>query len=328
MPFDLSRVLFIATANILDPVPPALRDRMEVLQLAGYTAEEKVAIAEQYLVPKQLKEHALGPKELKFTPEGLRVLIADYTHEAGVRSLEREIASICRKVTVELTTGALPKRGIVITPAKARQYLGKRRFFPEEAERPDLPGIATGLAWTEAGGDILFIEATANPGTGQLRLTGKLGDVMKESAQAALSYVWSKVGALGIPADYFRTNDVHLHVPAGAIPKDGPSAGIAIATAIASLATGRLVLPEVAMTGEITLRGRVLPVGGIKEKVLAARRAGIRTVILPRHNESDLVDIPAELLREMKLILVETVDEVLASALCPAPRKVEPRART
>ncbi|HEY9898779.1 MAG TPA: endopeptidase La [Pantanalinema sp.] len=326
VPFDLSRVLFIATANVLDPVPPALRDRMEVLQLSGYTAEEKVAIAEQYLVPKQLKEHALAQRELKFTPEGLRALIADYTHEAGVRGLEREVASICRKVSVELTTGSQPRRGVLVTPARARQYLGKRRFYPEEAERPDLPGIVTGLAWTEAGGDILFIEATATPGTGQLRLTGKLGEVMKESAQAALSYVWSKAAFLGIPADFFGVSDVHLHVPAGAIPKDGPSAGIAMATAIASLASSRLVRAEIAMTGEITLRGRVLPVGGIKEKVLAARRAGIRTVILPRHNEPDLADIPGELLREMKLILVDTVDGALASALCPVPRRPRKRA--
>ncbi|HEY9855520.1 MAG TPA: endopeptidase La, partial [Stenomitos sp.] len=224
VPFDLSRVLFVATANMLDTIPPALRDRMEILQLSGYTTEEKVAIAEEYLIPKQLKEHALSVRELRFTKDGLLAVIREYTREAGVRSLEREIAALCRKVTVDLTTGGLPKRGVAITAQKAREYLGKRRFFPEELERPDMPGIVTGLAWTEAGGDILFIEASAHPGKGDLALTGKLGEVMKESAQAAFSYVWSKADELGIPQEWFRTNDVHLHVPAGAIPKDGPSA--------------------------------------------------------------------------------------------------------
>ncbi len=323
VPFDLSRVLFVATANLLDTIPPALRDRMEILQLSGYSTEEKVAIAEEYLVPKQLKEHALSDKEVRFTRDGLLTVIREYTREAGVRSLEREIAAICRKVTVELTTGGLPKRGVSVTPQKARDYLGKRRFFPEEAERPDQPGIVMGLAWTEAGGDILFLEASAHPGKGELALTGKLGEVMRESAQAAFSFVWSKASELGIPQEWFRTNDVHLHVPAGAIPKDGPSAGIAMVTAIASLATGRMIRPDLAMTGEVTLRGRVLPVGGIKEKVLAARRAGVRTVILPRHNEVDLVDIPSELLREMKLLLVDSVDEVLAHAL--EPRTAAPK---
>lgn len=327
VPFDLSRVLFIATANVLDAIPPALRDRMEILQLSGYTAEEKLAIAEQYLVPKQRKDHALTEAELRFTPEGIMTLITEYTREAGVRTLEREIASICRKAAVAITLGQLPPEGVHVTPEVVRGYLGKRRFFPEEAELPNLPGLVTGLAWTEAGGDILVIEATANTGSGQLRLTGKLGEVMKESAQAALSYVWSKADRLGIAPGYFRENDLHVHVPAGAIPKDGPSAGIAIACALASLATGRKLRPHLAMTGEITLRGRVLPVGGIKEKVLAARRAGVRTVILPRQNEGDLADIPSELLREMKLVFVDSVDEVLAHALSEATGREAPTPR-
>ncbi|HXG04897.1 MAG TPA: endopeptidase La [Candidatus Binatia bacterium] len=323
VPFDLSQVLFIATANTLDTVPGPLRDRMEVLTLSGYTDEEKVGIAEHYLIPKQLAAHGLAPDELAFEPEAIRQIIRGYTREAGVRSLEREIAAVARKVARRLAEG---QGGAVrVTPENLVDYLGRPRFFDEVAERTARPGVATGLAWTPTGGEVLFVEVTMMPAAEErLVLTGMLGDVMRESAQAALSYVWSHAEALEIDPRVFEGKVVHVHVPAGAIPKDGPSAGVAIMTALASLASRRPVRSDVAMTGEITLRGKVLPVGGIKEKVLAAHRAGIRTVILPRRNERDLEDVPEELRRQLRFVLVDDAEEVLHHALAPAPAEVGP----
>jgi ATP-dependent Lon protease len=313
IPLDLSKVLFVTTANVLDPVPPALRDRMEVLELPGYTEEEKFQIANRHLIPKQITENGLAGRKLEFAPEATLEIIRNYTREAGLRNLEREVARICRKVAREITEGETPPE--LIEAAAVQRYLGPPRFFSEVAERMPDPGVATGVAWTPAGGDILFIESTRMSGQKGLTLTGSLGDVMKESAQAAMSYIRSRAERLGIASDFFEKSDIHVHVPAGSIPKDGPSAGVTIAASLASLLTGRPVRPEVAMTGEITLRGKVLPVGGIKEKVLAARRAGIKTMILPRRNERDLEDIPAEVLKEMQMIFVDTVDEVLSQAL-------------
>jgi ATP-dependent Lon protease len=314
--FDLSRVLFITTANTLDTIPAPLLDRMEVLQLSGYTDEEKVAIAQQYLIPKQLAAHALKVEELAFEADAIRAIIRGYTREAGVRNLDREIASVCRKVASEVAVGH--PVGIRVTRELVSSYLGRPRFYDEVAERTERPGVATGLAWTPSGGDVLFVEATLMPDhEGRLILTGMLGDVMRESAQAALSYVRSNAERLGITPGTFEGKTVHIHVPAGAIPKDGPSAGVTMATALTSLATNRCVRHNLAMTGEITLRGRVLPVGGVREKVLAAHRAGVRTVILPRRNEPDLEDIPAELRRDLDTILVDTVDQVLEHALEP-----------
>jgi ATP-dependent Lon protease len=313
VPFDLSKVLFLTTANVLDPVPPALRDRMEVLELPGYTEEEKLEIASRHLVPKQLKENGLGEIAIEFTRETVSEIIRSYTREAGLRNLEREIGRICRKVARAITEGeSAPGR---ISPEDISRYLGPPKFFSEVAERANEPGVATGLAWTPNGGDIMYIECTRMSGQKGLTLTGSLGDVMKESAQAALSYVRSRAERLGIAPDFFEKSDIHVHIPAGAIPKDGPSGGVTIAASLASLLSGRAVRSDVAMTGEITLRGKVLPVGGIKEKVLAARRAGIKTVILPRRNERDLEDITAEVRNEMQFIFVDTVDEVLGHAL-------------
>lgn len=313
VPFDLSQVMFITTANILDTIPPALRDRMEILKLSGYTEEEKIKIAQGYLIPRQIRENGLRQDEIEFTEGALRKIIREYTREAGVRNLERKIGGICRKVATKVAEGQEGK--VVVTEENVTDYLGKPEYFFEAAERLEIPGVAVALAWTATGGDILFIEATKMPGKKGFILTGQLGDVMKESAQAALSYVRSKAEELGIDGNFFEKHDIHLHVPAGAIPKDGPSAGITMATALASLLTGRPVKPDVGMTGEITLRGKVLPVGGIKEKVLAAHRAGLKTVILPKRNEKDLDDIPAEVKKEMKFILVDTVDEALDAAL-------------
>jgi ATP-dependent Lon protease len=313
VPFDLSKVLFLTTANVLDPIPPALRDRMEVLELPGYTEEEKLQIAERHLVPKQIGENGLGNLKIEFAQDAVSEIIRSYTREAGLRNLEREIGRVCRKIARSITEGeTAPER---VTIDMLHRFLGPRRFFSEAAERTQEPGVATGLAWTPNGGDILFIESTRMNGQKGVTITGSLGDVMKESAQAALSYVRSRVGQLGIAADFFEKSDLHIHVPAGAIPKDGPSAGVTIAASLASLLSGRPVRSEVAMTGEITLRGKVLPVGGIKEKVLAARRAGIKTVILPRRNENDLEDIPEEARKEMEFVFVDTVDEVLRHAL-------------
>ncbi len=313
VPFDLSKVLFLTTANVLDPIPPALRDRMEVLELPGYTEEEKLQIAERHLVPKQISENGLGNLKVEFTKETVSEIIRSYTREAGLRNLEREIGRVCRKIARSITEGeTAPER---VTPDMLHRFLGPRKFFSEVAERTQEPGVATGLAWTPNGGDILFIESTRMNGQKGVTITGSLGDVMKESAQAALSYVRSRAAQLGIAPDFFEKSDLHIHVPAGAIPKDGPSAGVTIAASLASLLSAHPVRSDVAMTGEITLRGKVLPVGGVKEKVLAARRAGIKTVILPRRNESDLEDIPEEARKEMEFVFVDTVDEVLRHAL-------------
>jgi len=313
VPFDLSKVLFLTTANVLDTIPHALLDRMEVIELPGYTEEEKLVIADRYLVPKEMKENGLGDKTIEFTREATADIIRQYAREAGLRNLQREIARICRKIARAVTEGeAAPER---ITPDLLKKYLGAPKYFSEMAEHGNVPGVATGLAWTPNGGDIIFIESARMNGQKGLTLTGSLGDVMKESAQAALSYIRSRADYLGIEKDFFEKSDIHLHVPAGAIPKDGPSAGVTMAASLASLLSGRPTRPDVAMTGEITLRGKVLPVGGIKEKVLAARRAGIKTVILPRRNESDLEDIAPEVRAEMKAIFVDTVDQVLDHVL-------------
>jgi ATP-dependent Lon protease len=315
VPFDLSAVLFITTANILDTIPAPLRDRMEVLELPGYTEEEKLQIVERHLVPKQLHENGLESLKIEFPPETMAEVIHSYTREAGLRNLEREIARVCRKIARSITEGEPPPERITLESLD--KYLGAPKFFSEVAEGGQEPGVATGLAWTPNGGDILFIESTRMSGQKGLTLTGSLGDVMKESAQAALSYVRSRAERLNIPPDFFEKSDIHVHIPAGGIPKDGPSAGVTVAASLASLLSGHPVRSDVAMTGEITLRGKVLPVGGIKEKVLAARRAGIKTVILPRRNERDLEDIPAEVRNEMKFIFVDTVDEVLKAVLQP-----------
>ena len=314
--FDLSRVLFITTANVIDAVPPPLRDRMEVIHLAGYTEEEKVRIALQHLAPRQAREHGLADgAEVSFTPEAVRLLARGYTREAGVRHLEREIGSICRKVARRKAEGDPP--AATITPDSVTSYLGVPRFEYEELEeRTRMPGVVAGLAWTPAGGDLLFIEATRMKGTHNLTLTGQLGDVMKESAQAALSWVRSHPRELGIPGDFWDTSDIHIHVPAGAIPKDGPSAGITMTIALVSLLTGRPVASGVAMTGEVSLSGRVLPVGGIKEKVLAAHRAGVRTVILPKRNEKNVLeDVPRSVREAMTFHLVDSVTEAIHHAL-------------
>ena len=317
--FDLSRVLFITTANMMDTVPPPLRDRMEVIHLAGYTEEEKIAIARRHLVPKQSHEHGLGDADVEFTPESLRLLARGYTREAGVRNLEREIASICRKVARRRAEGNTePAR---ITPDAVTAFLGAPRFeFEELQERTRLPGVATGMAWTPAGGDILFVEATRMPGTHTLTLTGQLGDVMKESVQAALSWVRSHARELGIAPDFWERSDIHVHVPAGAIPKDGPSAGVTMAMALVSLLTERPLRSGLAMTGEVSLSGRVLPVGGIKEKVLAAHRAGVHTVILPRRNGKNLLeDVPAVVREAMTFHLVDSIPEALRVAFDEVP---------
>ena len=315
--FDLSQVLFIANANSLDTIPGPLRDRMEVLTLSGYTDEEKIGIAKQYLILKQLSAHGIAATELSFEPDALRQIVRGYTREAGVRNLDREIAAITRKVARRLAEGQ--PESARITVDNLVEYLGRPHFFDEVAERTTRPGVATGLAWTPVGGDVLFVEVTMMPSSEErLILTGMLGDVMRESAQAAVSYVWSNAEALDIDPKIFEHSTIHVHVPAGAIPKDGPSAGVTIVTALASLATGRSVRSDLAMTGEITLRGKVLPVGGIKEKVLAAHRVGIRDVILPRRNERDIEDIPEELRKQLRFILVDDAEEVLRHALAPA----------
>jgi ATP-dependent Lon protease len=318
VPFDLSKVLFLTTANVLDTIPHALRDRMEVLELPGYTEEEKLQIVERHLIQKEKAENGLGDQKIEFTRPAVAEIIRSHTREAGLRNLEREIARVFRKIARSVTEGETAPEEI--TPEMLKKYLGPPKFFSEVADRTNEAGVATGLAWTAAGGDIIFIESTRMAGQKGLTLTGSLGDVMKESAQAALSYIRSRADRIGIATDFFEKSDIHVHVPAGAIPKDGPSAGVTIAASLASLLTGRPVRNDVAMTGEITLRGKVLPVGGIKEKVLAARRAGITTVILPRRNESDLEDIPPEVRAEMETIFVDTVDEVLKHALREAPQ--------
>ncbi|MEO1665152.1 MAG: endopeptidase La [Chloroflexota bacterium] len=315
VPFDLSDVLFIATANELDPIPGPLRDRMEIIQLSGYTQQEKIEIAKGYLVPRQIRENGLRDDEIEFTEEAIRKIIQDYTREAGVRTLEREIGRAARKVVTQIAAGDADK--VVIDEDMARELLGKKRsgYQTELEERTDAPGVATGLAWTPVGGEVLYVEATAFPGSKGFRYTGQLGDVMKESAQLALSLVRAHHDDLGVDSSFFDENDIHLHVPAGAVPKDGPSAGITMTTALASLLTGRSVRHDVAMTGEITLSGKVLPVGGIKDKVLAAHRLGVKTVILPQKNEPDIEDIPEEVREQLTFVLVDELEEVLDNAL-------------
>ena len=320
VPFDLSEVLFITTANVLHPVPPALRDRMEVLEIAGYTEEEKLSIARDHLVQKQIKNHGLTPEQLVITDAAVGAVIRGYTREAGVRNLEREISALCRKAARRRAEGN--ETPLTITPGVVAELLGAPSFLDEEMEeRTKEPGVAIGLAWTPAGGDVLFIEASRMAGNGTLTLTGQLGDVMKESARAALSWFRAHAASYGADPDFFKNAEIHLHVPSGAIPKDGPSAGVTIATALASELTRRPVRGDIAMTGEITLSGRVLPVGGIKEKVLAARRVGIREIIMPRQNEKNVnEDLSPELRKELTIHFVQSVDEVLLLALMPAPK--------
>jgi ATP-dependent Lon protease len=313
VPFDLSQVLFIATANILDTIPGPLRDRMEIIQLAGYIDDEKLAIARNYLIPRQIVQNGLADGAVTFTDEAIREVISSYTREAGVRQLEREIGAICRGVATRVAEGNQERA--VIEKQSVRDYLGPEKFINDIALRTSLPGVATGLAWTPVGGDILFVEATKMRGEGRLQLTGQLGDVMKESAQAALSLIKSRAESLGIDPEMFRTQDLHVHIPAGAIPKDGPSAGVTLFVALVSLLLGRRVSKEVAMTGEISLRGLVLPVGGIKEKVLAAKRAGLSRVLLPALNRRDLEDIPPNAVQDLRFEFLDTVDDALKFAL-------------
>jgi ATP-dependent Lon protease len=318
VPFDLSQVFFICTANVLDTIPPALRDRMEVINLPGYTEEEKLSIARQHLLPRQIEANGLTSEDLELTDDAIRCVISDYTREAGLRNLEREMASLCRKVARQLVeqeadAGKASKQ--LVGPEDVGKLLGPAKFYREVIERADRPGVAIGLAWTQAGGDILFIEATRMPGRGKLIVTGRLGEVMKESAQAAMSWLRSNANRFGVAPEMFEKHDLHVHVPAGAIPKDGPSAGVTIATALLSLLSGRPTQPMLAMTGEITLRGKVLPVGGIKEKVLAARRAGVTRIILPHRNEKDLEDIQPELRKNVSFHFVEELDDALRLAL-------------
>ncbi|MGH7260310.1 MAG: endopeptidase La [Nitrospiraceae bacterium] len=321
VPFDLSEVMFVTTANLRDPILSALRDRMEMIEIPGYTEEEKLGIAQRHLIPRQLKEHGITDAHIRLTEPALRLMISQYTREAGVRNLEREIAHAMRKVAKKVAEGKAQCQ--TLTPVNLHKYLGVPKFTPEAEQDKDEVGVATGLAWTESGGDVLHIEATVVKGKGQLTLTGHLGDVMKESAHAALSYVRSRDKWLGISPDTFSKHDIHIHVPAGAIPKDGPSAGITMATALASILCNTPVRHDVAMTGEITLRGRVLPIGGLKEKILAAKRAKLSTVILPKRNKKDLEEIPKHLLRGIHLIFADTMDDVLKASL----RKASPARR-
>jgi ATP-dependent Lon protease len=313
VPFDLSNVMFITTANILDTIPPALRDRMEVLQLLGYTEDEKINIAQRYLVPRQREAHGLNANQIKFTKGAIKRIISGYTREAGLRNLEREIATICRGVAAKIATG--DAESIEIKVVNVSKYLGSIKITAESKARTMTPGVTMGLAWTPTGGDLLFIEATAMKGKKGLTLTGQLGDVMKESATAALSFIRTNASSLGIEENYFESHDIHIHVPAGAIPKDGPSAGVTMLTALASLLTNKAVKKDLAMTGEITLRGQVLPVGGIKEKVLAAHRAGIKTLILPKFNAKDLEDIPKKVQKDIEFHFVDKMRDVLKLAL-------------
>jgi ATP-dependent Lon protease len=313
VPFDLSSVLFIGTANLLDPIPPALKDRLEIIRLPGYVEQEKLAIAKRYLVPRQRKEHGLKAKQIRFRKGGMRKIIRNYTHEAGVRELERQIAAACRAAARRVAQDEADR--ITVASGTVADLLGPERYLPEVKLRTSTPGVATGMAWTSAGGDILFIEATSMPGTGRLNLTGQLGDVMKESAQAALSYIRSRADGWGIDAERFSKRDIHIHIPAGATPKDGPSAGITVFTALTSLLTGHSVRSDVALTGEITLRGLVLPVGGVKEKVLAAKRAGVKTAILPERNRKDVEEIADEIRKDMEFRYVHTMEDALPLAL-------------
>jgi ATP-dependent Lon protease len=318
--YDLSQVMFITTANLLEPIPGPLRDRMEIIELSGYTEKEKIQIAAGYLIPRQVRENGLRPEEVNIHEAALQKIIRSYTREAGVRSLERQIGAICRKVVTQIAEGKA--QSVEIDAEKAVEFLGRPQYFGTEeiAQRTSIPGVATGLAWTPVGGDVLFIEATRMPGSQGYRITGSVGNVMQESAQAALSYVRSRAASLGLEDEGFAKSDIHLHIPSGAQPKDGPSAGVAIATALVSLMSGRPVRSDVGMTGEITLRGQVLPVGGIKEKVLAAHRSGLKTVIMPFRNEADLEDLPEEVRQSMGFVFAEWVDDVIRSALEPQPQ--------
>jgi ATP-dependent Lon protease len=328
IPFDLSQVMFICTANLIDPIPPALKDRMEILELPGYTHNEKLKIATNHLIPKQLREHGLSEAQLKINDEMISAIIFNYTREAGVRNLERNIASIIRGVAVEVVEGKLQATDypFTITIEKLAEYLGPQKYISEMADRTSKPGIATSLAWTSFGGEIIFVEAARLNGKGKLTLTGQLGDVMKESARAALSYIKAKWEEFGFKEENIEQFDLHIHIPSGAMPKDGPSAGIAMFAAMTSILTGRKVRSDVAMTGEITLRGKVLPVGGIKEKILAAHRAGINAVLIPELNKPDLVDIPPEIKEDIKFIYVSNMDDVLEQGLEPLPATPEPPA--
>ncbi|HEU4640010.1 MAG TPA: endopeptidase La, partial [Candidatus Binatia bacterium] len=322
LPFDLSNTLFICTANLLDPVPAALADRMEVIQLSGYTNEEKLEIARKYLIPRQFEDNGLSAKTIEISDDAMLRIIGEYTKEAGLRNLEREIASICRKVARKVAEGKTELTRI--TRANVHSFLGAPKFLPEAEQEHHEIGVATGLAWTSAGGEILYVEASLSKGRGNLTLTGQLGDVMKESAQAAVSYARAHAKKLDIEEDFYQKLDIHIHVPAGAIPKDGPSAGITMATALISALTKRAVSRDVAMTGEITLRGRVLPIGGLKEKSLAAFRAGIKTIIIPERNEKDLDEIPKVLRRKLQWVLAESMSDVLKSALLDKPTAKKP----
>ncbi len=321
VPFDLSQVFFITTANWMETIPQPLLDRMEIIQLSSYTEEEKVRIAAGYLVPRQVKENGLRGDEINFSEDALRRIVREYTREAGVRSLERNIGRVARKVATRVAEKGTQIGPVEITAEKIPDYLGRPKFLEDVAERVEAPGVATGLAWTPVGGDVLFLEATRMPGSKGFTLTGQLGDVMKESAQAALSWVRSKARDYNIPEDFFAKSDIHLHIPAGATPKDGPSAGVTMAVALVSLLTGRPVRKNVGMTGEITLRGQVLPIGGVKEKILAAHRYGLTTVILPKRNEGDLDDVPENVRQQMTFIFAERVEDVVEAAL--TDRKVE-----
>jgi ATP-dependent Lon protease len=323
--FDLSQVMFITTANLMEPIPEPLRDRMEIIGLSSYTEKEKIAIATGYLIPRQLRENGLRTPEVTFIEAGLQKIIRSYTREAGVRNLEREIGSVCRKIVTRIAENG--RQNAEITPEEVGRLLGRPHYFNDEeiAHRTSVPGVATGLAWTPFGGDILFIEATRMPGSKGFQITGSLGNVMQESARAALSYVRANANRLGLDAEFFEKSDVHLHIPAGAQPKDGPSAGVAIATALVSLVSGHPIRSDVGMTGEITLRGQVLPVGGIKEKVLAAHRSGVKTVILPKFNQADLDDLPEEVRQQLQFVFADTVDDVLDAALDPVQVSAQPQ---
>jgi ATP-dependent Lon protease len=314
LPFDLSKTLFICTANTLDTIPSPLLDRMDVISLSGYTEDEKFGIAKRYLVPKQLEAHGLDLEQISFSDRALRLIIRAYTREAGVRNLERRLGDVLRKAARQIAEGKLRAKKLRIDERRVRSWLGPRRYEGEVRKRTSEPGVATGLAFTAVGGDVLFFEATAYPGKGRLTITGQLGDVMQESAQAALSWVRAHAQQLGLDPTWFQENDIHLHVPAGAVPKDGPSAGITMATAIASLVRNQPVSEDVGMTGEITLTGQVLPIGGIREKSLAAQRAGLKRIILPRDNEPDLAELPPETKKELEFVLVDTIDEVFEAA--------------
>jgi ATP-dependent Lon protease len=329
IPYDLSHVMFIATANMADPIPAPLRDRMEIIEIPGYTRREKLAIARQHLVPKQMEDHGIKPEMLEIEDSALEEIIEHWTREAGVRSLERQVASVIRGIAVKVAEGDTTKR-VLKTVDDLREFLGAPKFESEVAERTSETGVCTGLAWTSVGGEILFIEATRMHGSGKLTLTGQLGDVMKESAQAALSYVRTNAERFGIAKDFLDKSDLHIHIPAGGMPKDGPSAGVTMFTALVSLLTGIHVRHDVAMTGEISLRGRVLPIGGLKEKVLAAHRAGIKRVLVPERNRADLEEVPKEVMDELEFVFASKMDQVLEAALetMPQPKPPEVAAPT